>query len=104
MSKRTHLNSLALARFQAILFGLLGLLAGIVYAFGGLAVDTLVTIGIMNPDMFGTPGLSVGTLLAFGALIGMPTIGILLGWMLGFIEAVLYNMYARIFGGIDIDM
>lgn len=104
MSKRKYLNPLSLARFQSILFGLLGLLAGVIYSFGGFTFDLLVTFGTLSPEAMGTPGLSIGTLLAFGALIGMPLLGILCGWILGFIEAIIYNAYAKTFGGIHIDV
>jgi hypothetical protein len=101
MAKLKKIKILSLAQFQAVIFGLLGLLAGILYAFGGLIIDALVTMGwIITSE---TPGLSYGTVLAFGALIGMPLIGFLAGLVLGLISAVLYNLYAKWFGGIELD-
>jgi hypothetical protein len=41
--------------------------------------------------------------LAFGALIGMPIIFATFGFIVGLIEAFLYNLFARWFGGIEID-
>jgi len=48
---------------------LLGLLAGILYSFGGLIIDILVSFGWITSSE--TPGLSYGTVFAFGALIGI---------------------------------
>jgi len=89
------------AVFQAKLAALLGLLAGIIYSFGGAIIDTLVSLGWMVSTQ--TPGLSVGTALAFGALIGMPLIFAIGGFILGLIEAFLYNVCTRWVGKIDMD-
>jgi hypothetical protein len=101
MAKIDNINPLSFATFQAVLFALLGLLAGVIYSFGGLAIDSLVTLGWMTTTE--TPGLSYGTVLAFGALIGMPLIGLMAGLITGFIEAILFNIVAKWFGGIKID-
>ena len=101
MAKIKKLNVLSFARFQALLGALFGLGAGSIYSFGGLVVDALVTLGWVV--MSGTPGLSYGTVLAFGALIGMPLIGLIAGLAAGFVSALLYNLFAKTFGGIDID-
>ena len=50
---------------------LVGLASGVLYSFGGLAVDLVTT------------GLNAGTAMAFGALIGMPVLGGLAGLGLG---------------------
>lgn len=50
-----------------------------------------------------TSGLSYGTLLAFGALIGMPLIFGATGFLTGICEAILYNLFAKLFGGIKIN-
>lgn len=80
---------------------LLGLLAGIYYSFGGLLVDGLVSLGWIRSSE--TPGLTYGTVLAFGALIGMPLIAATVGFAVGLAEAVLYNWTVKWFGGIKID-
>lgn len=74
----------ALARFQALLLTLVGLLCGILYAFGGAIFD-VVTTGALN----------TGSALAFLALIGMPIIFGLSGYMLGLIEGVLIRIFRR---------
>ena len=55
----------------------LGLVCGVLYSFGGVVVDLL------------TIGLNWGTLMAFGALVGMPVVfgafGFFLGALIGLI-------------------
>jgi hypothetical protein len=89
------------AKFQAILMALVGLLTGIVYSFGGFIIDTLVSLEWMTTTE--TPGLSYGTILAFGALIGMPLMAATAGFLIGLVEAILYNLFAGWIGGIKID-
>lgn len=73
------MDVLRYAKLQATIMGIIGLLLGIIYSVGGFFVD-LFTIG-----------LNEGTALAFGALIGMPLIGIIFGFVTGIIGAYLYN-------------
>jgi hypothetical protein len=101
LAKVKKIKVLSLAKFQAVLLALLGLLAGAVYSFGGLIIDALVSLGWITSSS--TPGISYGTALAFGALIGMPAIFAVVGFVAGFIEAVLYNIFVRWFGGINLD-
>jgi hypothetical protein len=101
MAKVKKIGVLSFAKFQAVLGALIGLIAGILYSLGGAIIDTLVSLGWIVSEE--TPGLSFGTVLAFGALIGMPLIFATFGFMLGLIEALLYNLFARWFGGIEID-
>lgn len=78
-----------LATFQAYFFGLFGILAGILYSFGGLIYD--VTLGM---------GLNYGTLLAFQALIGMPLIFVVTGWVSGFVGGFLFRIISKRFSKI----
>jgi hypothetical protein len=95
MPKTTPLKPLAFAKLLAIIGALLGLLAGILYSFGGLIIDTLVTLGWITTTE--TPGLSYGTVLAFGALIGMPIIFAIFGFVAGIVGAFLYNLTSKWF-------
>ena len=97
------LNVFQFALFQAFLLFLIGVLCGILYSFGGLIIDSMVSLGWLSPEKMETPGLSYGTVLAFGALIGMPLIGAGIGFATGIIEAILYNIYAYFFRGIKLD-
>jgi len=101
MTKIRKLSVLSFAKFQGIILALFGLLAGIAYSFGGLIVDSLVSLGwVTSPE---TSGLSYGTVLAFGALLGMPLLFAAFGFFAGIIEALIYNLFARRFGGIDLE-
>lgn len=93
----------SLAKFQMVLFGLIGLLFGIFYSFGGLLIDILVSLEVLSAVKMETPGLSYGTFLAFGALIGMPLIGMLFGFFSGILAAILYNLYGKRFGGLKVN-
>ena len=70
-----------------------GLIAGILYSFGGAIYD-LLTSGTVN----------WGTALAFLALIGMPILFATFGFLVGLIEAFLYNLFARRIGGIELEI
>lgn len=102
MNKLKKINTLSFAKFQALLMGLTGVLFGILYSFGGLFIDTLVSLEIVSPELASTPGLSFGTVLAFGALIGMPLLFAFIGFLFGIIEALLFNLVAKRFGGIQV--
>lgn len=79
--QNTHdLNVFEFAKLVSAGATVFGLVCGILYAFGGLIVD-LMTIGF-NP----------GTIMAFGALIGMPVLFGIFGFIDGVILAVLYNL------------
>jgi hypothetical protein len=92
MEKSNKLRVFPFAKFQAVLLALVGLLAGIFYSFGGAIYDLLST-GSMNS----------GTALAFFALLGMPIIFAAFGIILGLLEAYLFNIFAKWFGGINLD-
>lgn len=103
MSKLKKIKVLSLAKLQAVIMTIAGLISGILYSFGGLLIDVLVSIGWVSPESASTPGLSFGTVLAFGALIAMPIIFAICGFLAGAIGAFLYNIFGRWFGGIEID-
>jgi hypothetical protein len=103
MAKVKKMGVLSFAKLQAVIMAIVGIIAGILYSFGGLIIDVLVSMGWVSSASASTPGLSFGTVLAFGALIGMPIIFATFGFIVGLTEAVLYNLFARWFGGIEID-
>jgi hypothetical protein len=92
MEKSNKLRVFPFAKFQAVLLALVGLLAGIFYSFGG-AIYNLLSTG----------SLKSGTALAFFALLGMPIIFAAFGIILGLLEAYLFNVIAKWFGGINLD-
>ncbi|WP_430931451.1 hypothetical protein [Saccharicrinis sp. 156] len=100
MEKIKKIGVFSFGRFHAVLGGHIGLVCGVLYSFGGLIVDVLVTMNWMVSTE--TPGLSFGTVLAFGALIGMPLLFSAAGFIWGMIGAVLYNISVKWFGGINL--
>jgi hypothetical protein len=101
MTKVKRIGMFSFAKLQAVIMAIVGLIAGILYSFGGLIYDALVSYGWVTSAS--TPGLGYGTALAFGALIGMPIIFAIFGFIIGLVGAFLYNLFARWFGGIEID-
>lgn len=99
MSALKKLKIIPFAFFQAWLSTLLGLICGILYSFGGLVIDAGVSLGWVSGETWETPGLSYGTVLAFGALIGMPVIFGVIGFLFGLVEAVLFNWITPWLGG-----
>jgi len=101
MGRLHRIKIFAFAKFQAFLMGLVGIVCGILYSFGGLIIDILVSIEWVSSSE--TPGLSFGTILAFGALIGMPVLFATIGFLLGIIEAILYNLFTKWFSGLNVN-
>jgi len=79
MGEKKSVNIFRFAKLQAILFTFPGIVAGILYSFGGAVYDIF------------TIGLNSGTFLAMTALIGMPLIFWLAGFILGALEAIVFN-------------
>lgn len=97
MPKNKKISVLDFAKLQAFLFGLLGLIAGILYAFGGLLIDILVSLDWMTSNE--TSGLGQGSVLAFGALIAMPLLAYGAGFLLGIFESILFNLFSKLISG-----
>jgi hypothetical protein len=57
--KLEKINVLSAAKLLGVIMALLGLVAGIIYSFGGLIIDLLVSLDwVVSSE---TPGLSYGT-------------------------------------------
>lgn len=91
-SRLERLSVSSSARLLAVFGALVGLLCGVLYAGGGLIIDLV------------TGNLGLGTLLAFGALLGMPLIGAAGGGLTGTVAAYFYNVAARVVGGVEFDL
>ena len=92
MATLKNIRVLSLAKLQGAMMTFVGLIAGIVYSFGGAIYEAL------------TGSLNSGTALAFSALIGIPVLFAVFGFLTGAIEAYLYNVASKWFGGIEIDI
>ncbi|MDP6418463.1 MAG: hypothetical protein QGG80_03225 [Candidatus Krumholzibacteria bacterium] len=91
MARLKRLGVFFSAKLQALVMAALGFIAGVLYAFGGFFYELF------------TGTLNSGTALAFMALIGMPLMFAACGFVAGAVGAVLYNLVARWFGGIEMD-
>lgn len=100
-NRNKKIKVLSLAKFQAVVMTFVGLIAGILYSFGGAIIDVLVSGGWMTSAS--TPGVGYGTALAFWAIIIMPILFAKFGFVIGLIEGFLYNFISRWFDGIEIE-
>ncbi len=88
-----RIGPLFFARLLSLVMAGYGLAAGCLYAFGGLLHDLIVT-----------RSLNAGTALAFLALAGMPALFAAAGFAAGCLGAPIYNGWARLRGGIMLDI
>ncbi|NDV90655.1 hypothetical protein GTH32_05515 [Alteromonas sp. 345S023] len=103
MAKRNRLAVHPFAKFQAFLFGLVGALLGFIYAIGGLALDILISVGILGSLPGVSSGLGLGSSMAFGAILGIPLILMLAGYVIGTIEAHAYNVFVKFSTSLNTD-
>ncbi|WGS64944.1 hypothetical protein [Marinitoga aeolica] len=67
------------SKIHFIVLGFIGMVLGILYSFGGLIYDIIHN------------SVGYGTLLAFLALIGMPLIFSIFGFLLGLFVGIIFN-------------
>ncbi|QBY05688.1 hypothetical protein E2K93_15545 [Thalassotalea sp. HSM 43] len=91
MAKLKSIGIVFLAKLIALAFAGFGLIAGLLYAFVGLWADLTST------------GVNWGSLFAFGAIVGMPVLFALVGFILGAMSSVAYNVVSAKLGGIEMD-
>lgn len=94
----------SVARLYGGIMGCVGLIAGIVFALiatlGGVA-------GAMNADTAKGAGFAIGglgALFGVGAIVLLPICYGVLGLVSGAIGAALYNLFAGMFGGIEVEV
>jgi hypothetical protein len=104
MRKIKKIGLFSFAKFQSFIGGIIGLVCGVLYSFGGMLIDLLVSFDILSSEAMSSPGLSWGTLLAFGALIGMPILFGVVAFLFGLFGALFYNLFSKWFGGIEIEI
>ena len=84
MAKLQYIGVLFTAKLAALSMGVLGLVAGIFYSFGGFFFELF------------TGSLNEGTALAFLALLGMPLLFAASGFVAGAVVAIIYNLASRL--------
>ena len=88
---------LSMAKIMGIMYAALGLLAGIFISMLSLA-------GVFASSMLEDgPGSLVGMFIGVGAIIFLPILYGILGFIMGAVAALLYNLFARIVGGVEFE-
>jgi hypothetical protein len=94
-----RIGVLSLAKFMGGIYGAIGLLIGAVLSLAALAGAAIG--GVQNDE----PGAAViGAFVGVGAIIVLPIFYGLMGFLGGLVAAFLYNLFAGVFGGIELDV
>ncbi|HUD11529.1 MAG TPA: hypothetical protein VMS08_03890 [Candidatus Saccharimonadia bacterium] len=93
--KVTSIKPSTVAMFE----GMFGLLAGIVIAF---VYSIRVTIGFTSATNSLLQGLMLGLGAGFFALIALAIIYFAIGWVAGYVQALIFNVVASSMGGIEV--
>lgn len=102
MQKITGLGILSIGKFLGILYGMLGLIIGVIYG-GILVLFSLLAAG-------GSSGQQAGGIAAFGVVggiavvVGAPIFYGLVGFIGGLIMAIIANLALRLSGGIELQL
>jgi hypothetical protein len=92
------IGPLSLAKIGGVIYGVLGFLVGIF-------ISMLAMLGVFASSMTSEgPGPIVGMFLGVGAIIMFPILYSILGFVMGAIVAWLYNVFAGLVGGIELDL
>lgn len=91
-------NAMSVAKVSGLLYGLLGLLIGALVALMSL-------IGSGTAAMAAKSGKPLfGLLLGAGAVVGLPLFYGGLGFVTGYLGALMYNWVAQMAGGLEFEM
>jgi hypothetical protein len=91
-------GALSVAKIAAVLYAGLGLLIGVVFALIGMAGFARQMSGASSALPFG------GMLFGVGAIIILPICYGLMGFIFTLIGATIFNMAARLTGGVQIEV
>src|SRR3989338_921220 len=94
-----NINKKSLARITALIYGLVGFFIAL-----AVAISTMANI-MMQKDFQGSVILvtlfNVGAGLLIGVLTALLTAA--LGWVMGYLEAIIYNWFAGKVGGVKVE-
>ena len=92
----TRVNALSVAKVAAVLYAGLGLLAGALFSLIGMAG--------LGAALAGQEGAGfVGMIFGVGAIIIMPICYGIIGFIVAFISASLFNVATGMTGGIEVE-
>ena len=99
-----RVGALSLGKVLGAVYALLGLIFGAITAFFWV-LTVLLGIASSGQDAEGTGALvGVGLLFGIGALVLYPIISGIVGFIGGLITAWIYNLVARLAGGLEIEL
>ena len=78
-------------------------ISGLLYALMGIVLGAFISIFAVVGAMPKDDGLA-GLMFGMGAIIALPIFYGILGFVMTLIAAALYNLVARLIGGIEIDL
>lgn len=93
-----RIGPLSIAKVAGVLYAGLGLLIGVMFALIGLAG---VAGGLASDE---PGGAALGAIFGVGAIILMPIIYGVVGFMMTLIMAGLFNLIVRFVGGVEVDV
>lgn len=91
----------SVAKLYGGMLAAMGLLFGLIFALVSLLGVGLASAAHSNDNLPGGP--LIGAMFGVGAVIALPIFYGILGIVMGALSAALYNLFAGIFGGIDIE-
>jgi hypothetical protein len=98
MVKRIGIGSAA--KLSGAMYGAMGLIAGLIFGLAALFGAGLAQMAGADE----APPAFVGALFGVGAIVLLPLLYGLLGLVIGAITAGLYNLFARLVGGLVVEM
>ena len=90
---------LSLAKISAALRGAMGLILGILFALASLlgGAESQVARDVVAPKI-------ITMLFGFGAIVAMPLLYLIAGFLIGGVSAFVYNFFARLAGGLELEV
>lgn len=95
-----RIGVLSLAKVMAILYAGIGLVAGLVFSFVALLGTAF---GTAFQETTGAEAF-FGAIFGIGAVIVLPILYGLMGFVGGLLSSALYNLAARLVGGLELDV
>jgi len=91
---------LSLAKVMAVIYAGIGLIAGLIFSFFALLGTAF---GTAFQDANG-PEAIFGVLFGVGAVIVLPILYGLMGFLGGLLTSAIYNVAARLMGGLELEV
>ena len=88
---------MSVARITAAIYGIFGLIAGVLFTLAAVA-------GVGLSEEVGKEVSWMGPMFGFGAIIALPLLYCVLGYVGGAIGAWVFNNAARAMGGLEIEL